>query len=170
MTISILTVCLGNICRSPTAEAALRQAAAEAGVDLEVRSAGTGSWHVGSPPDHRMRAAAAAVELHLEGEAARVTADDLRDADLVLAMDAANLDDLQRLAAAHDITTPIRRFRVFDPEGPGDLDVPDPYYGGEDGFRAVVEMCRRTADALIAQLADGVPVAGLTQHTDPLAP
>jgi protein-tyrosine phosphatase len=170
MTTTILTVCLGNICRSPTAEAALRQAAAEAGADVVVRSAGTGSWHVGAPPDSRMRAAAAAVELELDGEAARVTADDLHDADLVLAMDAANLQDLQRLATAHDVTTPIRRFRVFDPEGPGDLDVPDPYYGGEDGFRAVVEMCRRTADALIAQLADGVPVTGLTQHTDPLAP
>ena len=94
----VLTVCLGNICRSPTAEAALREAAEQEGTELAVRSAGTGDWHVGRPPDERMRRAAAAEGLNLSGVAAQVTPDDLAQADLVLAMDRANLADLQDFA------------------------------------------------------------------------
>ena len=145
----VLVVCLGNICRSPTAEAALREAAVDAGVDLEVRSAGTGTWHLGEPPDARMRAAAEAVGLELSGTAERVSSDALEDADLVLAMDATNLGDLRRLADHAGIDTPIRRFREFDPHAEDDLDVPDPYYGGPEGFDEVVEMCRRTAAAVV---------------------
>ncbi|MFU8840574.1 MAG: low molecular weight phosphotyrosine protein phosphatase [Nitriliruptoraceae bacterium] len=152
---TILTVCLGNICRSPTAEAALREAAARAEVALTVRSAGTGGWHVGAPPDRRMRAAAAEVGLDLDGEAARVSADDLDDADLVVAMDRSNLADLQRLAAAAGVTTPIILFRDLDPEAGPRAEVPDPYYGGPEGFAEVVALCRRTADHLVAVLADG---------------
>lgn len=148
----VLTVCLGNICRSPTAEAALRDAAQTAGVPVEVRSAGTGAWHVGSPPDVRMQQAAAEIGLTLAGEACQADAGSLRGADLVLAMDRRNLRDLQRLADAEGIDTPIRLFREFDPEAAGDLDVPDPYYGGSDGFAAVVTMCRRTAGHVVARL------------------
>ncbi len=152
---TILTVCAGNICRSPTAEAALREAAARAAVAIKVRSAGTGSWHVGAPPDARMRAAAVEVGLDLDGEAARVSASDLDDADLVVAMDRANLADLERLAAAAGVDTPIILFRDLDPEaGPG-AEVPDPYYGGQEGFTEVVTLCRRTADHLVAALANG---------------
>ena len=148
----VLAVCLGNICRSPTAEAALRAAAAVAGVGLDVRSAGTGAWHVGSPPDHRMRAAASEVGLELHGEAQLVDAPILREADLVLAMDRSNLRDLRRLAREEGVDTPIRLFREFDPGADGDLDVPDPYYGGAEGFAEVVAMCRRTAVAIVDQL------------------
>lgn len=148
----VLTVCLGNICRSPTAEAALREAAAEAGVDLEVRSAGTGNWHVGEPPDARMRSAAAEVGLELSGTAEQVDADALREADLVLAMDRSNLAALERLALLADIDTPIRLFREFDPEADGGLEVPDPYYGGTDGFAEVVAIARRTAREVVAHL------------------
>lgn len=150
----VLVVCLGNICRSPTAEAAIREAADAAEVDLEVRSAGTGTWHLGEPPDARMRAAAAEVGLELSGTAERVGSDALDDADLVLAMDAANLSDLRRLADRVGSSTPIRLFREFDPDadGDGDLEVPDPYYGGPDGFDEVVEMCRRTAAAVVEHL------------------
>lgn len=148
----VLTVCLGNICRSPTAEAALREAAAEAGLDLEVRSAGTGGWHVGAPPDARMRRAAAQVGLHLDGTAAQVAAADLAAADLVLAMDRQNLADLERLAARSGIDTPIQLFRAYDPDADGDLDVPDPYYGGPEGFTEVVRIARRTARAVVATL------------------
>jgi protein-tyrosine phosphatase len=151
----VLTVCLGNICRSPTAEAALREAAAAAGVDLEVRSAGTGDWHVGRPPDDRMRVAAADAGLELTGVAAQVDADALRAADLVLAMDRSNLAVLQRLALLADVTTPIRLFREFDPEADGQLEVPDPYYGGAEGFAEVVRIARRTAREVVAHLADG---------------
>lgn len=149
----VLTVCLGNICRSPTAEAALREAAAEAGVDVTVRSAGTGGWHVGHPPDERMRQAAAQVGLRLAGTAGRVTPDDLAEADLVLAMDRANLADLVDLASQAGVDARIHLYREFDPEADGDdLDVPDPYYGGPDGFAAVVRMVRRTAPEVIAHL------------------
>lgn len=144
----VLMVCLGNICRSPTAEATLVAAAAEAGVDIEVRSAGTGSWHVGAPPDARMRDAAAAAGIDLRGSARQVDAGALRDADLVLAMDRGNLADLQRLARRAGVDTPIRLFRDFDPETTDDREVPDPYYGGPDGFAAVVAICRRTSAAL----------------------
>jgi protein-tyrosine phosphatase len=149
----VLTVCLGNICRSPTAAAALREAAVEAGVDLEVRSAGTGDWHVGRPPDARMRAAAAEVGLDLTGVAAQVDADALRQADLVLAMDRSNLAALERLARLGDVTTPIRLYREFDPEADGQLEVPDPYYGGPEGFAEVVRIARRTAREVVTHLA-----------------
>ena len=159
-TVRILTVCLGNICRSPTAEAALVEAAAAAGVAVEVRSAGTGDWHVGHPPDPRMRAAAGAVGLRLDGVAETVTAEAMAAADLVLAMDRTNLSDLRRLASAAGVTTRIELFRTFDPEpaavrGAAADEVPDPYYGDEDGFAEVVAMCRRTAAAVIDAVADG---------------
>ena len=151
----VLTVCLGNICRSPTAEAALREAADEAGLDIEVRSGGTGSWHLGNPPDRRMRQAAGAEDLQLTGTAEQVDAAALRAADLVLAMDRSNLRDLQRLAAAADVTTPIRLLREFDPRAGDDLDVPDPYYGGPDSFVEVVDIARRTAREVVTRLASG---------------
>jgi protein-tyrosine phosphatase len=154
----VLTVCLGNICRSPTAEAALREAAADAGFDLVVRSAGTGGWHIASPPDRRMRQAAAEVGLTLDGAAEQVDARMLREADLVLAMDRSNLRDLERLAARADVDTPIHLFRDFDPD-PGDGEVPDPYYGGQDGFTEVVTIVRRTAREVVRRLANDELVA-----------
>ncbi len=158
--VRLLTVCLGNICRSPTAEAALVEAAAAAGLAVEVRSAGTGDWHVGHPPDPRMRAAAERVGLRLDGVAETVTAEALAEADLVLAMDRTNLADVRRVAAAAGVTTRIELFRTYDPEpaavrGAAADEVPDPYYGDEAGFDEVVAMCRRTAGAVIAALVDG---------------
>lgn len=149
----VLTVCLGNICRSPTAAAAIAEAAAHAGVEVEVRSAGTGDWHLGSPPDRRMRAAAADEGLTLEGTAEQVDAQRLDEADLVLVMDRRNLADVQRLAEAGGVEADIRLFRAFDPQGQDDLEVPDPYYGGPDGFTEVVAITRRTAAEVVAHLA-----------------
>jgi len=153
----VLTVCLGNICRSPTAEAALVEAASEAGVALEVASAGTGDWHLGHPPNPPMREAAAAVGLELRGTAQKVDADMLRWADLVLVMDRSNLADVTRLAAEAGVDTRISLFRSFDPEladadgdgryGPDE--VPDPYGGPAEGFDEVVRICRRTARAIV---------------------
>ncbi len=151
---TVLTVCLGNICRSPTAEAAIREAADEAGLELTVRSAGTGGWHVGEPPDARMRRAAAQVGLELDGAAERVDAEMLRGADLILAMDHSNLRDLERLADRAGVDTPIHLFREFDPD-PGNGEVPDPYYGGADGFVEVVGIVRRTARELVRRIAAG---------------
>lgn len=151
----VLTVCLGNICRSPTAEAAIREVAAARGVPVEVRSAGTAGWHVGAPPDERMRVAAAAVDLVLSGGAEQATAEHLAAADLVVAMDRQNLADLQRLASSCGADTPIRLFRAFDEASlaTGDLEVPDPYYGGPDGFDHVVALCRAAAAGVVAYLA-----------------
>ncbi len=149
MAVRILTVCLGNVCRSPTAEAAIREAAEEMGVDLVVDSAATGGWHVGSPPDIRMQRAAQREGLTIDTIARQITDADFEDFDLILAMDRRNLEDLQAMAppGCHAV---IRLFRDDDPNGPGE--VPDPFYGGDAGFRLVVEMCRRTARSLVGRL------------------
>lgn len=163
----VLVVCLGNICRSPTGEAALVEAAAQAGLALDVASAGTGDWHVGAPPDPRMRAAAEHAGLTLRGTAAQVDAAMLRAADLVLAMDRTNLADLERLARAHGVDVPIRLFRDHDPQVDGPHDVPDPYHGGPEGFAEVVDVCRRTARALVAELAAVDGAAGSAGSATP---
>jgi len=146
---SISLVCLGNICRSPTAHVVLEQRLAAAGLDdrVTVRSSGTGDWHVGRPMDTR---AAATLE-HAGYDASRHRAQQYDDSwaaadDLVLAMDHENLADLGGR------TDRVALFRDFDPEGPGE-DVPDPYYGGADGFREVLTMVERTADTLVGLLA-----------------
>ncbi len=152
----VAVVCLGNICRSPMADVVLAARVGDAGLTgvVEVVSAGTGDWHVGDPMDRR-----AAALLGAEGyDATRHRARQVRAAwldayDLVLAMDGANLRDLRALARADAEADPerVRLFRDFDPVEPGG-EVPDPYYGGPDGFRDVLDMVERTADTLVAQV------------------
>jgi protein-tyrosine phosphatase len=151
----ILLVCLGNICRSPAAEAALRAALAGTGLDgaVEVDSAGTGDWHVGEPPDRRMVAAAGRAGLRLEGTARRVTSGDFEHYDLVLAMDADNLRTLRALAPDEEARSRIRLFREFE-AGADDLDVPDPYYGGSDGFERVLAIVRASARGVVAYVQE----------------
>jgi protein-tyrosine phosphatase len=146
----ILVVCLGNICRSPTAEAALREALREAGLaeEVEVASAGTGDWHLGEPPDPRMVAAAASMGLDLDGTSCLITQEDFATADLILVMDRANLRDVAALAPDDAARAKIRLFREFDSDADSD-EVPDPYYGGDEGFRTVVEIVRRTAQGVV---------------------
>jgi len=151
--VRVLMVCLGNICRSPTAEAALREAADDAGLQLQVESAGTGAWHVGNPPDPRMTAAAAESDLHLDGAARQVTVADFERFDLIVAMDRSNLQDLERLAPGDDARARLRLFRDY--AGETGQDVPDPYYGGPDGFREVVAITRRAAAGLVDAIANG---------------
>ena len=161
----VLTVCLGNICRSPTAEAALVEAAEEIGLALEVASAGTGDWHLGQPPNPPMRSAAAAAGLELRGTAQQVDAELLAWADVVLVMDRKNLTDVVRIAEDAAIPTPIALFRSFDPErtrasvsdGYASDEVPDPYGGEADGFEEVVRICRRTAREIVAAWPRIVP-------------
>src|SRR6185312_16920967 len=106
----VLFVCLGNICRSPTAEGAMRALVREAGLEreIEIDSAGTGAWHVGSAPDERATSAAAGRGIALEGVARRVCASDFDDFDLMIAMDSANLSDLRALAASDEQRAKVR--------------------------------------------------------------
>lgn len=153
----IAVVCLGNICRSPMAGVVLADRVARAGLGdrVEVATAGTGDWHVGSPMDRR--AAAVLVAAGLDPSEHRARQFDpgwFDDFDLVLAMDAANRADLAALAtAANGDQERVRMFRDFDPlADDGDREVPDPYYGGDEGFETVMAMVQRTADQLIAWL------------------
>lgn len=151
----IVLVCLGNICRSPTAEAALREALAEAGLAdrVEVDSAGTGDWHLGKPPDRRMAAAAETAGLLLDGYARRLAAEDLAGADLILVMDRQNLRDVRALAPDDATRERVRLFREFE-DGADHDEVPDPYYGGADGFARVVDIARAAARGVVRHLRE----------------
>jgi protein-tyrosine phosphatase len=149
----IAVVCLGNICRSPMADVVLEQRLRDAGLDVEVVSAGTAGYHIGDPMDRRAaRALRAAGYDPTRHRAKRFSADWFHDCDLVLAMDAQNHADLLPLAG--DQEAKLAMFRSYDPQGPGD--VPDPYFGGDDGFEEVLEMIERTADAIVAELGQRV--------------
>ena len=156
----ILFVCLGNICRSPTAEGVMRHVVREEGLDdrIEIDSAGTGGWHVGAPPDERATAAARKRSIVLDGAARRFSPDDFDDYDLILAMDAENRRDMLALAPDDEARAKVRLLREFDPasDGSADLDVPDPYYGGDDGFEHVLDLVDAATRGLVASLrADG---------------
>jgi protein-tyrosine phosphatase len=154
----ILFVCLGNICRSPTAEGVMRQLVREAGLeaDVELDSAGTGGWHVGSPPDERATAAARARGIALEGTARRVRGEDFERFDLLLAMDRANLRALQRLAPGERERAKVRLLRDFDPaSADGDREVPDPYYGAGGGFEEVLDVVQAACEGLLAEIRAG---------------
>jgi len=156
--VRILFVCLGNICRSPTAEGVMRSLVREAGLEdvVELDSAGTGAWHVGEPPDQRATAAARGRGVALNGAARQVTRADFDSFDLLLAMDEDNLRELSRLAPDEEAAARARLLREFDPRAreAGDLAVPDPYYGGDGGFEEVLDLvevaCRGLLDELRA--------------------
>lgn len=116
-----------------------------------VDSAGTGAWHAGERPDARMTAAAAEVGLELDGNARQVEVSDFDRFDLILSMDHRNHRDLLDLAPDEAAAAKVKLFRSYDPEAI-DLDVPDPYYGGDEGFRNVVAMVRAAARGLVDSL------------------
>ncbi len=152
----LLFVCMGNICRSPLAEGVFRHLAREAGLEdkFEIASAGTGDWHVGNPPDRRMRQTAARHGVSLDGQRAQVVTPAHLDAyDLILAMDPQNLRHLQAMARRPEQAAKIALFRSHDPE-PGDGAVPDPYHGDADGFEEVYRIVQRTAVALLQSLGE----------------
>jgi protein-tyrosine phosphatase len=154
--VRLLFVCLGNICRSPTAEGVMRSLVEREGLSgqIELDSAGTGSWHVGSRPDARARSAARARGIRLDGRARQVSARDLQEFDLVLAMDRSNLEDLRELAAGPQERDKVRLLREFDPaitDG-RDLDVPDPYYGAGGGFEEVLDLVQSACEGLLVEV------------------
>jgi protein-tyrosine phosphatase len=146
----ILFVCLGNICRSPTAEAVFREVAAREAPDLvvQVDSAGTAGYHVGSPPDPRTCAAAARRGYDLSPLRARIVEpEDFEQFDLILAMDRENLAAL-RHRAPKDAHERVRLFLEFAPEL-ATVDVPDPYYGGPNGFEEVLDLVEAAVHGLL---------------------
>ncbi|WP_189641316.1 low molecular weight protein-tyrosine-phosphatase [Paramylibacter ulvae] len=145
----ILFVCLGNICRSPTAHGVFRQMAADAGLDVVVDGAGTGAWHIGNPPDRRASAMAAKRGYDLSDLRARqVSAGDFTDFDLILAMDNSNLQNLRQMAP-NGASATIKLFMDYAPQNPH-REVPDPYYN--DGFDVVLDMVEQASNGLIASL------------------
>jgi protein-tyrosine phosphatase len=147
-------VCLGNICRSPTAQGVMVHVAAREGVAdrLHVESAGTGSWHVGEPPDRRAVLHARRRGIALRSRAQQWQADWFSRFDLVLAADLSNRASLLRLAPDAEARAKVRLLREFDPEGGALAEVPDPYYGGDAGFEEVLDICERACAGLLAHL------------------
>lgn len=166
--IRICFVCLGNICRSPTAEAVMRHLLAEearsSAPPVEVQSAGTGDWHVGEPRDRRSRAVGERRGIPLLGRAQQFTAADFVRFDQVIAMDRQNLEDLTAMAPDAAARAKLSLLRAFEAQGEdrevqaarprtgADLDVPDPYYGGEDGFDRVFDICLAACRGLLGHL------------------
>ena len=149
----ILFVCLGNICRSPTAEAVVRALAARElpEVGLEVDSAGTAGYHIGEPPDPRMQVAAARRGYELKALRARVVEPgDFERFDLILAMDRENLEVLHR-RAPEQARERVRLFLEFSPDSEP-REVPDPYYGGANGFEEVLDLVEAAARGLLGYL------------------
>jgi protein-tyrosine phosphatase len=148
----VLFVCLGNICRSPTAEGVLRHKLREAGLadHVEVASAGTGDWHVGKAPDQRSQAAARLRGYDLSAQRAQqVTRADFAAYDLILAMDNSNLRHLKALQPAKgkaELDLFLRRYESEIDE------VPDPYYDGDQGFEQVLDLIERATDRLVIEL------------------
>lgn len=152
--VRVCFVCLGNICRSPTAEGVFRHLVAEAGLSarFEIDSAGTAGYHTGDAPDRRARAAGKRAGIVVDGAARQFRAGDFERFDYVIAMDASNLSDLQRLARGSESKAIVRLLRSFDPAAPKDAPVPDPYYGDAAGFDHVVELCRTACRHLLEEI------------------
>ncbi len=148
---SILFVCLGNICRSPLAEGIFRQVAIEHGMAdrIHTDSAGTGGWHVGSPPDSRSVEVAARYGIDISGQRCRkIRQEDFDSFDLILGMDRSNIDNLNAIAPRD-----TRNINLFLNYAQGvSVEVPDPYYGGPDGFDSVYHMIRDGSEALVSKL------------------
>lgn len=153
----VLFVCLGNICRSPTAEAVMRGMVRDAGLEdrIVIDSAGTGSWHVGNPPDARSTAAAQRRGIVMEGAARTVAPADFDDWDLLVAMDRENQRELLRRAPDDAARAKVKLLREYDPASVerGELEVPDPYYGGENGFDEVLDIVEAGCRGLLAELS-----------------
>lgn len=153
----ILFVCLGNIVRSPLAEGMFRHLAELAGVadKYQIDSAGTSNYHIGEPPDSRMVRVAARNGLHYSGAARQVLRRDLQDFDLLIPMDEDNRAGLLALARGAEQLGKIHLLREFDPHGGPRAAVPDPYYGGIEGFEETYRIVERSCQNLLQALESG---------------
>jgi len=152
--VRVCFVCLGNICRSPTAEGVMRHLVRQAGLgdQIEVDSAGTCAYHVGEAPDPRARAAAQSRGIRVAGSARKFARGDWRRFDYVLAMDGENYRDLLSSAPTDAPGRQLFMLRSFDPDAEPDASVPDPYYGGERGFDVVLDQCEKACRGLLAHI------------------
>ena len=132
----------------------MRHLLREQGLDdeIEIDSAGTGGGHAGAPPDARAPAAARRRGIVLEGAARKVRASDFEEYDLLLAADRENVEDLRAIAPDEQARAKVRFLREFDPDSHGDLDVPDPYYGGPAGFEDVLDLVEAACRGLLAEV------------------
>ena len=146
-------VCLGNICRSPTAEAVLKSLVEAEGLgdEIEVDSAGTGAYHVGEPPDRRSAAAAERRGFRVMGRARQFERSDWGDFDYVLAVDESTRDILRR-GCPPGGEAKLHMLRSFDPASAPNANVPDPYNGGEQGFEHVLDLCEAACKGLLAEI------------------
>jgi protein-tyrosine phosphatase len=146
--IRVVFVCTGNICRSPSAEAVLRKLVADEGLAdlIQLGSAGTGGWHVGDDADPRTLKALRARGYDLRHSARQFRPSWFDEHELVVALDKSHRTDLKRMRPGVD----VHLLREWDPEGEGD--VPDPYYGGSDGFEEVLDMVERSCEGMLEEL------------------
>jgi protein-tyrosine phosphatase len=149
----LVFVCLGNICRSPTAEGIFIHKVKEAGLEdyFYIDSAGTAAYHVGEPANSKSQATANKHGIHLPRKARKFEYADFEDFDLILAMDSENLSNIRELDRKNRFSDKIKMMREFDPS-PGNGEVPDPYYGGLEGFENVFQVLNRSSEALLEEL------------------
>jgi len=156
--ISVLFVCMGNICRSPTAEGVFRHVVKQAGMQDQIRidSAGTHAYHIGESPDKRSQAVAKKNGVDLSTQIARkVQASDFDKFDYILAMDRSNLEDLKRLALNQKQKDKISLFMDYA-DNWDNTEVPDPYYGGSNGFQNVFDMVKSASEGLLKEIKEAL--------------
>ena len=160
MSYRVCFVCTGNICRSPMAESVFRARIAEAGLDglVEVDSAGTGGWHEGDGADPRTVSVLEGSGYDSGHTARQFQPSWFSHLDLVIALDTGHLKALRRLARTPQEAAKVRLLRSYDPAAGDDLDVPDPYYGGTDGFEECLEMVEAASEGLLAEVREQVEV------------
>lgn len=151
----ILFVCLGNICRSPLAEAIFKEKIKASKLEdhFEADSCGTSNYHIGDPPDSRTIANARKNGVAISHLGRQLCTDDLEQYDYILAMDQSNYQNILRLTNAQQYSGKVSLMRTYDPEGKG-KEVPDPYYGGESQFQEVFDILDRSMDTFIAHLRE----------------
>jgi protein-tyrosine phosphatase len=152
--VRICFVCLGNICRSPTAEGIMQRLVSEAGLlqRIEVDSAGTAAYHAGEGADERSAATAQQRGVVLTSVARQVQREDFKRFDYLVAMDLENLAALESLAPSAEAASRVALLRQFDPQAGDEGDVPDPYYGGPGGFDRVFEICESSCRGLLEHI------------------
>lgn len=151
--IRVLFVCLGNICRSPMAEGVFRRLVQDRGLEgkIDCDSAGTSGWHIGEGPDPRTVETAARHGLELDHRGRKFTSADFGDFDYILAMDRQNYRDIQSVQGCRQYKGSLSLMRDYDEQSPGS-DVPDPYYGGLDGFERMYDTLLRSCGGLLDEI------------------